>query len=243
MKNEIFGKLSEDGKTAELYIYGDIVSEDWRWFDNEVSSALVLSELEKESIEQIDVFINSFGGSVFEGLTIYSILKRQKAKVNVFIDGIAASIASVIALAGDTVTMYKHSMMMVHNCWSIAYGNANDLRETAKDLDKIMDSINEVYMGKFSGSLEELKELLDNESYLSATDCLNYGFCDSIVEGKDVNAKMQMEAIKTLVSKTNVDYSAFAQSNPLGSAEVIASEDETVLIQPQNRFFKKQGGN
>ena len=246
MRSNIFGKLSDDGRKVELCIYGDIVSESWRWGMADVSSQVVLRELENENIDQIDVFINSFGGDVFEGLAIYSILKRQKAKVNVTIDGIAASIASVIVLAGDTITMHKHSMMMIHNCWTGATGNAKELRNTADDLDKIMDSVNEVYMNRFTGGLEVLKTLLDNETLLSASECMECGFCDSVINSENKESKMQMKVIQKLAQESKRPLTTIAKEQIQGS-EGSDPKDEKGSDKPQathkNRFYKKIGGN
>ena len=265
VKPNLYAQLNEEQKKISLYIYGDIVSEGWRWGDDEVSSHVILEHLQNENIEFIDVFINSYGGEVFEGLTIYSILKRHKAKVNVVVDGIAASIASVIALAGDSLTLYRHSMMMVHNAWTIAWGNANDFRKTAEDMDKIMDSVNEVYMNKFTGTKEELQKLLDEETYLNASDCLVYGFADRVVD-EDNHTSAQMKMIWNMVNKSkSKPQEAVVQTNEsLNSdeegleARIIAvlnkslgmkvgEENEANLEinepkKPNNRFFRN-GGN
>src|SRR5690606_20024488 len=108
-------------------------------------------------VETLNVFINSPGGSVFQGQAIYNILKRQKARVNVYIDGLAASIASVIAMAGDTIFMPKNAMMMVHNPWTFSIGNAQDLRKEADTLDKIRETLIEAYLSKAGDALTEVQ--------------------------------------------------------------------------------------
>ena len=108
-------------KTADIYIYGDITS--WPWFEGEVSSYTLAKELESlEDAENINIYINSYGGEVAEGLAIYNALKRHKAKVTTVVDGFACSIASVIFAAGDERIMSNTSLLMIHNAWNIAWG-------------------------------------------------------------------------------------------------------------------------
>jgi len=112
--------------------------------------------------------------------------------VNVHIDGLAASIASVVAMAGDTVFMPKNAMMMVHNPWMLVIGNAQDLRKTADDLDKIRESIIEAYLSKAGSrlSVEKISELMDNETWLTAQECADYGLCDEVVAEKEIAASI-----------------------------------------------------
>ena len=129
--------LSEDKKKADLYIYGIITS--WRWDDEDVSSYSFKEELEAiGNVDELNIHINSCGGNVFEGFAIYNLIKQVDAEKNVFIDGMAGSIASVIAMAGDKVYMSKTSIMMIHNCYCWEQGNAEQLRKRAEDLDKVM---------------------------------------------------------------------------------------------------------
>ena len=180
--------------TGELYIYGDIVS--WKWDDTDVTAADFKKDLDAlGDIKTLNIYINSCGGSVFQGQAIYSILKRHSAQKNVYVDGIAASIASVIAMAGDAVFMPKNAMMMVHNPWSWGAGNAQDFRKMADDLDKIRESLVAAYMGKLGSKTTEetLSELLDAETWLTAQECLDYGFCDELLEEKHVAACLDTE--------------------------------------------------
>jgi len=151
------------------------------------------------------LYINSTGGSVFEGSAIYSQLKRHNAKVTVYIDGFACSIASVIAMAGDKVIMSENAVMMIHNAWAVAAGNSAQLRKIADDLDVINKANKAAYLVKSDGKItnEELTEMLDNETYLSAEDCVKYGFCDEIsskVENS-VENHVEMLAYKNSIEK------------------------------------------
>lgn len=155
--------------------------------ENSVASVKDLQEIlsKNKNIPTVNVYINSPGGSVNEGIAIYNILKRTRAYVRVFIDGFACSIASVIAMAGNAIYMPKSSMQMVHNAWTVAMGNSEELRKVADDLDKINEVVISAYMSKFKGTEKELRKLLDDESYLTAEECLKYGLCTKIVDDSE----------------------------------------------------------
>ena len=165
--------------SAELLLYGSIGAS---WWDEEAVSP---KEFAKElkalgNVQEITVRINSNGGDVFAGQTIYSLLKSHQAKITVYIDGLAASIASVIAMVGDTVIMPKNAMLMIHNPWCYSMGNANDFRKLADDLDKIRETSLAVYQEKSNLEKEKIIELLDGETWLTAEEALAYGFIDQI---------------------------------------------------------------
>lgn len=166
--------------SVNIYLYGDIAD---YWWDDESNSAKCLKNklAELNDVTEINLHINSLGGDVIEGIAMFNLLKQHPAKVNVYVDGFACSIASVIAMAGDTVYMPKNSMMMVHNCWTYAGGNSKELRKTADDLDKIMEASIESYLLKINISRKELVELLDAETYLTAEECYNMGFADVLM--------------------------------------------------------------
>lgn len=184
--------------------------------ENSVASVKDLQEIlsKNKNIPTVNVYINSPGGSVNEGIAIYNILKRTRAYVRVFIDGFACSIASVIAMAGNAIYMPKSSMQMVHNAWTVAMGNSEELRKVADDLDKINEVVISAYMSKFKGTEKELRKLLDDESYLTAEECMKYGLCTKIVddsentqsnveEGLDAATNMFENKLTKLVSIKN----------------------------------------
>lgn len=187
---------SEDATSLDLYIYSTVESDNW-WEESETSAQHFRKELEKhKNLKQINVYINSAGGSVLEGSAIYTQLKRHSAKVTVYIDGFACSIASVIAMAGDKVIMPKNAVMMIHNALTIARGNSQQLRKIADDLDVINSANRTAYLEKSNGKIteEKLIELLDNETYLSAEDCIKYGFCDEISSRQIENTEITQYA-------------------------------------------------
>ena len=174
---------------GELLIYGPIASSTW-WGD-EVTPRQFKQELNAlGDVSEINVFINSDGGDVFAAQAILSMLKRHDAIVSVFIDGLAASAASVIAMAGDEVFMPANAMMMIHNPWTIAMGNASEFRKLADDLDKIRDSIVAAYAEKTGLDPKQVIEIMDNETWLTAEEAVELGFADEIEAEKQVAASL-----------------------------------------------------
>lgn len=196
MKTEF--RAEENGDTADLYIYGVIGESFW---GDAVSAKDVMKFLKGTAASTINIYINSPGGDVFDGIAIYNQLKRQEATVNIHVDGIAASAASVIAMAGDKINMPKTSMLMIHHAWTIAMGNAKDFRKVADDLDKIGEAYAQAYLGRFTGSEDELQKLLDDETYLTASEAVTLGFADAEVEDKKEDPKQSVPAKQSLLAK------------------------------------------
>lgn len=192
--------VDEEKKTAEILIYGDITS--WEWYESDVSSYTLTKELQSltKDIEHIKVYINSYGGEVAEGLAIYNELKRHEAKVTTYCDGFAASIASVIFMAGDERIMNNASLLFIHNAWSYCSGNSNDLKKAAEDLEKITQASVNAYLEKVGVSEEKLKELMDAETWLSPMECLDMGFCTTI-EGISESDKATQSVRKAMFEK------------------------------------------
>lgn len=180
MKRAQYFSMEKVGETANLNIYGDITS--WPWEElGEVSANTLSKQLETlGDVSQINVFINSYGGEVAEGLAIYNALRRHKAKVVTYCDGFACSIASVIFMAGEERVMNESSLLMIHNAWTWAEGNAEQLRKQADDLEIITQASVEAYKAHSTLSEEEIKALMDNESWILPEKALEYGFATSI---------------------------------------------------------------
>lgn len=180
-------------KTLELYVYDDVKDDEENWWTGEVkesktSAKYIQAQLEEyKDISNIDIFINSYGGSVKEGLAVYNQLKRHPAQKTVYIDGFACSIASVIAMAGDKVIMGTNTLMMIHHASMGAYGNAEELRKAANDVEVIDQASCSSYLEKAGDKLsqEELTKLLDNQTWLNAEQCLQYGLADEIAGKED----------------------------------------------------------
>ncbi|WP_415338298.1 head maturation protease, ClpP-related, partial [Clostridium perfringens] len=127
-----------NNNNSELRLYGEIVSTEWdKWENEDKCPEDIVSVLNEAGDRDIDIYINSGGGSVFAGLAIYNMLKRHKGKKIIHIDGVAASIASVIAMAGDEIIMPSNSFLMIHKPLCGVWGNANDMRKGADTLDQL----------------------------------------------------------------------------------------------------------
>lgn len=198
-----------DPALLELYIYGDVEGDDYDWWtgakiESETSANHFRAELAKHpETKQINIYINSYGGSVFEGTAIYNQLKRHPAHKTVYIDGFACSIASVIAMAGDEVVMPRNALMMIHNMWMVACGNAAELRKAADDLEIINEAGRAAYLAKSGGKVnaETLAEMMDDEMWLKADACIELGFADRYADedadmssAADVLEKAQLDA-------------------------------------------------
>lgn len=209
--------------SVDLYIYNEISS----WEDDDVTSAQSFKE-ELDNIGEvstINLYINSPGGSVADGLAIASMLKRNKAKVVAQVDGLACSIASVIACSADKVVMARNCMMMIHNALSggFFYDNAKGFRKLADDLDKISESLRATYIEKSNGKLseEELIRLMDEETWLTAKECFDIGLCDEIIESN----KMVASISNKYASFFNKVPSEVQISNDVQEAEEVVGED------------------
>lgn len=174
--------------TVELYIYGDIEGDgvDW-WTDEKIESDTSADHIRKEieafgDVRTVELHINSMGGSVFEANAIVNYLRRLKADTIAYVDAFACSAASAIACACDMVVMPRNSVMMIHNPWTVAIGNAKELRKAADDLDVLSEAFATVYLDKADGKLDEkrLTKLLDEETYLTAEQAYDLGLCDEI---------------------------------------------------------------
>ena len=171
---------------AEIWIYEQI-GEDF-WTGGGVTAKSFQKELAGIKASQIDLHINSPGGEVFDGITIYNLIKQHPANVTAHIDGLAASIASVIALAGDTVIMAENALFMIHNPWGFAMGDATEMRKTADLLDKVGGSLVTAYASKSGKSDDEISVLMDSETWMTAQEAKDAGFIDEISEQMDLAA-------------------------------------------------------
>jgi ATP-dependent Clp protease protease subunit len=186
-------------REASINIYGDITS--WPWMESDVSSYTLSKELDGIDVDTINVYINSYGGEVAEGLAIYNALKRHKAKIKTFCDGFAASIASVIFMAGDERIMSNASLLFIHNAWTSTYGNANELRKQADDLETMTQASVNTYMSCVNITEEELKVMLDAETWIAPQDALTMGFSTSIINenvSKNPNQSIKKQIMQQL---------------------------------------------
>lgn len=191
--NKRYYSMEKVGNEANINIYGDITS--WAWEElGEVSAVNLSKQLDAlGDVSKINVYINSYGGEVAEGLAIYNALKRHNAKVVTYCDGFACSIASVIFMAGDERVMNDSSLLMIHNAWTMAIGNADDLRKQADDLEKITQASVIAYKTHSTLSEEEIKALMDKETWILPEEAMEYGFATSIAKSETTKASQSVK--------------------------------------------------
>jgi ATP-dependent Clp endopeptidase proteolytic subunit ClpP len=177
-----------DGE-AEIAIYDEI------GFGG-VSAKSFLAELKKLSGQRVHLRINSVGGSVVEGAAIYNALRRHKGGLVVHIDALAASMASVIAMAGDETLIADNALVMIHNPWGMTMGDADELRKEADILDKLKATLVNAYVRKTGMEAEQVAQMMDDETWLDATEAVALGFADAIEDGIEAAASITPEAAR-----------------------------------------------
>ena len=221
----IWNIVKNDDKNAELMLYGDIAESFW---GDTISAKEVTEYLADLDVENINVYINSNGGVVDTAIAINNALRRHKAKVTVNIDGIAASAATLITCAGDTVRMPKNALFMIHNPLTIAMGDSEEMRKQADVLEKYKNSITETYLQKVNIDKEKLSELMDNESWLSAEEALKYGFIDEIIENTDIqvveNKVISNNMVFNMAEFKNFNVDKNIKNNGKGSGKMTIEE-------------------
>lgn len=173
---------ASNGEPAEVFIYDEIGR---GFFGGGVAPddlIRAVKDLKLRANEELNVRINSPGGDVFDGNTIYNYLRSIKQHVTVTVDGLAASAASIIAMAGDTIRMPENSFLMIHNPWMFAAGDSRVFRKAADDLDEIREGAIKTYLSRSNVERDELVQMLDDETWLGADEAIAKGFADEMVE-------------------------------------------------------------
>lgn len=190
-------------KSAEINIYGDIGES---WWDDSITAKGFVTDLAALDVDQLTVRINSYGGSVSDGIAIYNAIKRHKASTTVAIDGVAVSIASLIAMAGDTVEMAGNALMMIHAPWGYASGNAKDMRETADTLDKYAQAMSSSYTDKTGKTADEVMAWLSDgaDHWFTAAEALAEGLINTVTESVQVSAHFDLNRYKQLPAAAGI---------------------------------------
>ena len=207
-------QLAKHENKAVLNIFGDIVDD---VYEDGVCALSIAYELEQlGEVDSIDVYINSYGGSVAQGFSIYNQLKNHPAKVRTICNGFACSIASVIFLAGDERIMQGASLLMIHNPFCMTMGNASELRKTADDLDKMAQVSIDLYCQTTGLDESTIKDMMDKETWLSATDALELGFATDVENKNEVDEPLKIvQSVRTsLINKILNDQQMMTQEEP-----------------------------
>jgi ATP-dependent Clp endopeptidase proteolytic subunit ClpP len=201
---------TEDGE-AEVSIYDEI------GFGG-VTAKSFLAELKKLSGQRVHLRINSVGGSVVEGAAIYNALRRHKGGLVVHIDALAASMASVIAMAGDETLIADNALVMIHNPWGMTMGDADELRKEADILDKLKNTLVNAYVRKTGMEAEQIAQMMDDETWLDATEAVAFGFADAIEDGIEAAASITPASARAR-------FDNFSNSMSRKSAKTIKAEE------------------
>ncbi|MCC7668935.1 MAG: head maturation protease, ClpP-related [Leuconostoc pseudomesenteroides] len=187
-------QMKATNNVAQIDIFGEIVGS--KWFDEETSATSFRDALkELGNVSTINLSINSGGGSVFDGIAIYNMLKTHKATVNVYVEGLAASIASVIAMAGDTITMRSGSMLMIHMPFTVLQGNAEEMRKAADTLEKMGDNIVNIYSDRTGISTEEIQQIMSEETWITAEEAVEQGWATRLDQKEAVMNSVPKEIL------------------------------------------------
>lgn len=182
--------LAKDDNVITMF---DIIGEDF-WSGGGVTAKKVASQLRAIGDRPIEVQINSPGGDMFEGIAIYNVLREHPQPIIVKIMGMAASAASIVAMAGDEIQIGAASFMMIHNCWVLAIGNRHDMRETAEWLEPFDQAMVEVYAARSGRKAPEIAKWMDAETYMSGSQAIERGFADALLPADAVTVDEQARA-------------------------------------------------
>ena len=231
---EFWKITNETGADAELLLYGPI--SDTSWYDDEITPRLFAEELKALGGKALTVRVNSPGGDVFAAQSIYNQLKTYSGHITMRIDGLAASAATIVTCAGDTVIMPTNALYMIHNPATYAWGNAEEMRTAADVLDTVRQTIINVYQKRTGENLtaEELAAMMDDETWLTAEEALAYGFVDQIDEKSSVTNRMKDGLL--IVNTVSCDLGKFRHADKV--RELLNRKDK---VTPMGEYRKRAG--
>lgn len=230
--------FKNEAEQLSLKIYDYIGDDGW---GGGITTDYIEEQLKEANNKPLFVYINSYGGEVFEGFAIYNILKRYAGQKTVIVDGIAASIASVIAMAGDKICMNTASMMMIHNASGVCIGNAEDMKKVVNALEQMNEVIRDVYQTKTNLDNDKLTELMDNETFMTAKECVDYGFADEILDN-EVDSKAMENSLNLMKNSIEQKIKQFNDMNKI-SFETKTQEGSNPVLEEENVLNKKSHWN
>lgn len=222
----------------------DVIGRDY--WDEGVTAKRIAGALRAMNGEDVTININSPGGDMFEGLAIYNLLREYQGKVTVKVLGIAASAASIIAMAGDEVQIGRGAFLMIHNCWVYAMGNRHDFTQLAQSLEPFDKAMADIYASRSGLDIDAVHQLMDAESYIGGSDAVEKGLADSLmsadaVSEDDDSPSAALRKLEALLAKTNTPRSerrkllkALSGSKPGAVANPDGTPGATDTIQPEN---------
>ena len=233
-------EASADTEERAVLVIDNVIDSGTSWYEDAVTPAAFREQLEAHRGQNIMVEINSPGGDVFAGFEIYNMLQAHQGAVRVRVVGMAASAASIIAMAASTgeLIMSHASMMMIHNPWACVLGDAEGLREQADVLDMIRDVLVDIYMRRFAGSEDELRAMLDEETWLTPARAAQLGLCDEVEfpeEGSNPQSAMigryaalSRESMAKICERLGVVRHAPREALAVDAKQLLAEADERI---------------
>ncbi|AZW31510.1 ATP-dependent Clp endopeptidase, proteolytic subunit ClpP [Bordetella bronchiseptica GA96-01] len=215
---------AEDDEDRSISIY-DVIGYDW-WTGEGVTMKRIASALRSLGAGPVTVNINSPGGDMFEGLAIYNLLREHKGEVTVKVLGLAASAASVIAMAGDKVEIARAGFFMIHNCWVVASGNRHDLREFADWMEPFDASMADIYTTRTGLKLADVQKQMDGETWIGGSSAVEQGFADELLASDQVG-KSESKASASAVRR--VEAAIRAAGLPRSEAQRLIHEFKSSL--------------
>ncbi|EOD8958799.1 head maturation protease, ClpP-related [Providencia stuartii] len=221
----------------------DVIGEDF-WGEG-VTAKRISAALRAIGNQDVVVNINSPGGDMFEGLAIYNLLRAHSGKVTVNVLGIAASAASIIAMAGDEIQMGRGAFLMIHNCWAVGVGNRHDFAKLANDLAPFDKSMSDIYVARSGLPEETISQMMDNETYIGANDAIEKGFADSllaadVMDDGDESPQAAIRKLDALLAKAKTPrserrrlISALTRSMPSATSDPHGMPSATTDINPE----------
>lgn len=209
--------------SADIYLYSEIGGMD-------ITAESFVNDLNSIESKNLTVHINSLGGSVFDGIAIYNALKDFDGKVTTKVEGIGASIASVIALAGDEILMSDNSLLMIHDPYAMTGGTAEDMRKTAELLDKIKNEIVGIYKKQTGLEDSVLNKMMSEETWFNSSEALESGFITSVSEGVEVKAEYNLANFKNITpEKVNQVLNNFKKQSIMEELKSLLNDIKSVV--------------
>lgn len=203
----------------------DVIGYDW-WTGEGVTAKRVAAALRHMGAGPVTVIINSPGGDVFEGFAIYNLLRDHQGEVTVKVIGLAASSASIIAMAGDTIQIARAGFFMVHNCWTIAIGNRHELRDLANDMEPIDAAIADIYVAQTAKDLKGVQQQMDSETWINGSAAVEQGYADELLTA-DQTTKSEEKTAASAVRR--IEAVLRASGLPVNEAKRLISEFKSGL--------------
>ncbi len=180
----------QSDRVAEILIY-DVIGFDF-WTGGGITAQNFVKELNEINAEKIRVRINSEGGDAFDGLAIFNALRRHEAEIEIHIDGLAASAAATIAMAGDEIFIAENAFLMIHRSWALAIGNSEDMIEMASLLEKLDESVARDLAARSGKKVNEVLQLMSAETWMNSLEALSEGFVDQITESREIESSLDL---------------------------------------------------